>query len=129
MQYDAVTFLESLFRGPADASIEQGSPPTAYPSTQTPECQVVPPTSSAVSPLLQRWDGESATLIAWFQAERTRLPMEPFRLTRWLFISNPAKCYASLQQDIAAGPRGVRARMGTLQEDLRLLREYLEQQL
>jgi hypothetical protein len=65
-------------------------------------------------------------LIAFFRATREQLPLQPFRLTHWQFISDPARWYAALEADIAAGPRGVRARMGALQEDLRSLREHTE---
>jgi hypothetical protein len=87
--------------------------------------QVSPPPVSP--PDRHRWDTESAALIAFFWAARERLPVRPFQLTRWQFIRDPAQWYAALEANIAAGPRGVRARMGALQEDLRLLREYTEQ--
>jgi hypothetical protein len=71
------------------------------------------------------WDAESWELIRFFQESRPRLPTAPFRLTPWLYVENPAGWYKSLELDISFGPLGCRARMGTLQEDLRLLREHM----
>ena len=98
--------------GSADAT-----PPLALPNplVQGPVCY---------SPL-QLWSSEDQELVAFFQSSRLRLPLTPFRLTPWQFISDPAKWYRSLEMDIALGPVGSRARMGALQEDLRRLREQV----
>jgi hypothetical protein len=77
------------------------------------------------APPSREWDDEAQELIGFFQSARPRLPRTPFRLTRWQYISDPAKWYRSLELDISSGPLGCRARMGALQEDLRRLREYL----
>jgi hypothetical protein len=71
------------------------------------------------------WDEESKELIRFFQDSRPRLPTAPYRLTRWLFVESPPGWYTSLELDISFGPHGCRARMGALQEDLRLLREHV----
>ncbi|MGH7856955.1 MAG: hypothetical protein ACREQY_06445, partial [Candidatus Binatia bacterium] len=75
-------------------------------------------------------DGDAAELIAWFtQAlEAARLPREPFDLTRWARIGEPAKWYATLEADIAAGPRGARGRNGVVLEDLEALRRHVGRQ-
>jgi hypothetical protein len=84
-----------------------------------------PSSSPEPTPSLREWNAEARELIAFFRSARSRLPQAPFRLTRWLFISEPAKWYRSLDVDINAGPTGFRARMGALQEDLRRLKEAL----
>ena len=71
------------------------------------------------------WDEEARELIQFFEDSRPRLPTSPFRLTRWLFVENPPGWYESLGLDISFGPFGCRARVGALQEDLRLLREHI----
>jgi hypothetical protein len=78
-----------------------------------------------LEPYRRDWDSETHKLIGFFQSARPRLPRTPFRLTRWRYISDPAKWYRSLELDISFGPLGCRARMGALQEDLRRLRGYL----
>lgn len=74
---------------------------------------------------MRDWDAQARELIAFFRRARPWLPAWPFPLTRWQFISDPAKWYQSLELDISFGPLGCRARMGVLQEDLRRLREYV----
>jgi hypothetical protein len=74
---------------------------------------------------LQEWSSEDRELVAFFQSARLRLPLTPFRLTPWQFISDPAKWYRTLDLDISLGPLGSRAHMGTLQEDLRRLQEHV----
>ncbi len=88
----------------------------------------VPRDAQGTASPLRQWDAESSALVEFFGTARRQLPMQPFRLTRWRFISDPAKWYAALDQDIAAGPLGVRARMGVLQEDLRLLQALGKEQ-
>lgn len=65
------------------------------------------------------WDTEAATLIEWFL--KTEPPGEPFEISKGIVIARPAVWWAALRQDIAAGPRGPRARYGALQQDLRRL--------
>jgi hypothetical protein len=74
-------------------------------------------------PPVSAWDRELSDLISWFQAHRDRLPQEPFALHPWVKVDGPATFYAALAQDIAAGPRGARARTGALASDLRRLWE------
>jgi hypothetical protein len=69
------------------------------------------------------WDCAMSELISWFQAALNRLPREPFALHPWVRVDAPATFYTALQQDIAAGPRGARARTGALGTDLRRLWE------
>jgi hypothetical protein len=42
-----------------------------------------------------------------------------------IHVADPVKFFSSLRREIAAGPGGARARMGTLQSDLRKLKAYL----
>ncbi len=71
----------------------------------------------------QPWSSEMQELIAWF--ETASCPEEPFYLQPHMRVMDPAKFFESLWREIDAGPRGVRARMGTLQSDLRALRAKL----
>jgi hypothetical protein len=78
-----------------------------------------------VHPSGLEWDKEARKLIDFFRSARPLLPQTPFWLAPWEYISNPEKWYRGLELDIAAGPRGCRARMGVLQEDLRRLSDFL----
>lgn len=64
-----------------------------------------------------------AELVAWFQANRERLPRKPFRLTPWAFVREPERFYQSIERDVTRGPSGPRARFGGLHADLLALRE------
>jgi hypothetical protein len=70
------------------------------------------------------FEPELAVLVLWFhEALRAgRLPREPFALTAWNHIVNPARYYAALEVDVANGPHGARARLGGLRDSLRRLR-------
>ena len=72
----------------------------------------------------------SELLIAWFRENRQRLPAEPFTLSPGVEICDPARFYASLDADVAAGPtttiRGrqiPRQRWQPLLEDLAALKQ------
>jgi hypothetical protein len=62
-------------------------------------------------------------LITWFQDALDRLPQEPFALFAWVKVEAPVAFYAALARNIAAGPKGARARTGALGTDLRRLWE------
>lgn len=66
------------------------------------------------------WDAETLAHLAWF--ERWEPPAMPFLLAPAVTVSDPARFAARLRAEIAEGPGGVRARLGTLQSDLRALR-------
>ena len=83
----------------------------------------IPPARSADSPA--SWDADAAELIRWFRANRDRLPVEPFDLCSGCRVVEPARFYASLRSEIATGPTGPRGRLGTLQVDLRRLRNIV----
>jgi hypothetical protein len=89
-------------------------------SSDPPDAQ---PAAGTIPQLVSTWDREMSELITWFQAALDRLPREPFALHPWARVDAPATFYAALQQDIAAGPRGARARTGALAADLRRLWE------
>jgi hypothetical protein len=72
------------------------------------------------------WDSATSDLIHWFQTQRDHLPQEPFALHPWVRVDVPATFYAALALDIAAGPRGARARTGALAADLRRLWELYQ---
>ena len=83
----------------------------------------IPPTRLADSP--GTWNAEAAELVTWFQTAGESLPVEPFDLCSGCRVVEPARFYASLRTEIATGPTGTRARLGTLQVDLRRLRDLV----
>jgi hypothetical protein len=85
-------------------------------------------------PAPQTADATELTELAdWFTATADRLPQEPFGLVPWrrsgwaVWVVNPARFYAALRTDLAAGPSSARARTGALAEDMRRLRALAEQ--
>ena len=81
----------------------------------------IPPTRPTDSPAT--WNADAAELVTWFQANRDRLPVEPFDLCSGCRVVEPSRFYASLRSEIATGPTAPRAKLGTLQADLRRLRD------
>ncbi len=65
------------------------------------------------------WDATTAEIIDWFL--RAEPPTQPFQLTDGVYVSHPARWWAYVTAEIAAGPDGSRARYGALQGDLRRL--------
>jgi hypothetical protein len=71
---------------------------------------------------------ELAEVADWFAANAGRLPHEPFglvpgRRSGWaVWVADPARFYAGLQTDLAAGRSAARARTGALAADLHRLR-------
>lgn len=78
-------------------------------------------------PVLYSWDEETAVLIDWFPT--AALPDKRFSLRRGVKVTAPQKFRASLEDDIAQGIRGARARTGALQEDLRNLFDMFGQEV
>jgi hypothetical protein len=68
-------------------------------------------------------------LVSWFRQARAarQLPDVPFPLSSWEMVVDPARFYAALEADIAAGPRGVRAKLGGLTASLGRLRSLVRQ--
>jgi hypothetical protein len=77
------------------------------------------------------WSPEAARLIEWFRSafEVGELPEEPFDLAPWIRVEGPERFYQRLLYDIEEGPAGPRTWYGTLQEDLRRLREVISPSL
>lgn len=69
----------------------------------------------------EEWDPETALLIEWFLA--TKPPPGRFELQQAVIIAHPARYWTYLRQDIAAGPKRARGKMGALQDDLRRLHQ------
>ena len=69
------------------------------------------------------WDAETTRIIEWFQA--TEPPTEPFELFPHVKVIHPGRWWKTLKTDIAAGPKGPRARYGAIQADLKRLAEIL----
>jgi len=87
-------------------------------STITPAEKSLPQSNAKDS-----WPPDFEALINWFMIQEA--PIEPFLLEPHIRVVDPAKFYESLQREIKTGPRGPRARMGTLQWDLQKLKAYL----
>ena len=68
------------------------------------------------------WPSKDQSLVDWFI--ELEAPTEPFYLEPHRHVVGPAKFFSALRMDITAGPDGPRARMGTLQCDLRKLKAY-----
>lgn len=77
--------------------------------------------NSAVENPVGEWSLELATLIVWFDANRTHLPSGAFLLRPGCRVVHPHRFYQSIARDIMSGPEGVRARYG-LASDLSDLR-------
>lgn len=69
------------------------------------------------------WPADVKALLDWFIILPTH--DAPFHLEPHRHIVGPAKFFESLRREIETGPRGPRARMGTLQSDLRKLKAHL----
>ena len=70
------------------------------------------------------WPSKDQSLVDWFI--ELEAPTEPFYLEPHRHVVGPAKFFSALRMDITAGPAGPRARMGTLQCDLRKLKAHLK---
>ena len=114
--------LQTLWGDPVtEATTEADSQSAFVPFEWQPS--PIPPARTADSPA--SWDADAAELIRWFRANRDRLPVEPFDLCSGCRVVEPARFYASLRSEIATGPTGPRGRLGTLQVDLRRLRNIV----
>lgn len=72
------------------------------------------------------WSPEVQSLVGWFMTLTP--PAESFYLEDHLHVLDPVKYFHALRRDIQTGPKGPRARMGTLQTDLYKLRVYLSEE-
>ncbi len=70
----------------------------------------------------QAWGEEEGELVGWFLSTSS-LPTEPFQLNGAVRVCDPLKFYAYLRENISCGSKGVRARFGALQQDLRDLKD------
>ena len=82
-----------------------------------------PEKSQPQSIVKAEWPPEVQFLVDWFLTLEP--PSEPFYLAPHLRVVGPGKFFESLRREIETGPMGPRARMGTLQWDLRKLKAYL----
>lgn len=69
------------------------------------------------------WPPDVQYLIDWFM--ELEAPSEPFYLEPHRKVIDSEKFFASLRQEIAAGPRCPRNRNGTLLFDLKILKKFL----
>lgn len=75
---------------------------------------------------LHEFSPELCELIGWFRLAWHQLPPEPFTLRPGVQVSDTERFYASLAQDIRAGPAGPRAQSTALQQDLADLRRHID---
>lgn len=68
-----------------------------------------------------RWSPEAFDLIRWIKSN-PKLPQAPFQIAPGCTVMNLEKFLTGLMSDISGGPGSPRARMGSLQSDLRNLR-------
>ena len=114
--------LQTLWGEPVtEATAEADGEAAFVPSEWQPS--PIPPARLADSP--GTWNAEAAELVTWFQNTGDRLPVEPFDLCSGCRVVEPSRFYASLRSEIATGPTAPRARLGTLQADLRRLRDIV----
>lgn len=74
------------------------------------------PWPADVLPLVERLTAGRTALVAWLD-----LPPAPFKLQPCVAITDAGVWLESIRRDVDLGPSGPRARLGTLQEDLRFL--------
>ena len=112
--------LQTLWGEPVtEATAEADSEAAFVPS----EWQPSPIPSARLADSPTTWDAVAAELVTWFQTAGDRLPVEPFDLCSGCRVVEPSRFYASLRSEIATGPTAPRARLGTLQADLRRLQD------
>ena len=68
------------------------------------------------------WPPDIQSLIDWFSTLEP--PPEPFYLADYMKVLDPIKFFEQLRFEIKIGPAGPRARLGTLQSDLKKLKAY-----
>lgn len=74
------------------------------------------------APTPKRWPEDIAGLVKRLPGlEAGDLPQAPFKLQPWTTITNAAVWLESIQREVERGTSSARARMGTLQDDLRFL--------
>ena len=103
------TPTENIQHGASIRSMPQGSPATRQQMRSGSDPKVV-------------WHPVVQSLVDWFLTLTP--PMESFYLEPHLRIVDPVKFFQSLRREIETGPIGPRARLGTLQWDLRNLKTY-----
>jgi|APSaa5957512622_1039677.scaffolds.fasta_scaffold74239_2 hypothetical protein len=74
---------------------------------------------------VQQWSQEDKELIAWFLSGKHSFPLEPFILSKGVYVANPETLYRSLSNDIEQGSEGPRTLYGALQGDIRKLQALL----
>ena len=110
--------LQTLWGEPVSETTAEADSEAAFVPS---EWQPSPIAPTRPADLLATWNADAAELVTWFQTAGDRLPVEPFDLCSGCRVVEPARFYASLRSEIATGPTTPRARLGTLQADLRRL--------
>jgi hypothetical protein len=70
------------------------------------------------------WLPDVQALVDWFLKLEPR-EIKPFHLEPHIHVADPVQFYESLRREIQTGPGGARAKMGTLQDDMRKLKAHL----
>lgn len=69
------------------------------------------------------WPSSTRPLVDFLMHGGADLPTTGFRLYPGSLVTDPAAWLESLRRDVARGPDGPRARLGTLQQDIYQLRQ------
>lgn len=111
--------LQTLWGEPVSETTAEANSEAAFVPSER-QSSPIPPTRPADA--LASWNVATAELIGWFQANRDRLPVEPFCLWPGAWVVDAALFYRSLDADITNGPDGPRGQFGGLAHDLKCLR-------
>ncbi len=49
----------------------------------------------------------------------------PFQMASWVLVTDPERCFKTLEADIAMGPNGARAFTGALMEELKMYVDHM----
>jgi hypothetical protein len=74
---------------------------------------------------LEQADGDDQAPTGWNRLEPEELPPAPFKLRPCVTITDATRWLDSIRLEVDAGTLGPRARMGSLQDDLRDLAPLL----
>ena len=73
---------------------------------------------------LANWTDAADELVAWYLAERDRVPAPPFTLSPGVIVTDRDRFVEAIDRDVSAGPAGARA--AALLVDLAALRRIID---
>jgi hypothetical protein len=123
---ESLRVIEAARRGEPIPYDETSDLPSSSPvvvnipkTNPTPDNKTQPPAKGRAE-----WSPEIQALVDWFLKLEPR-EIKPFRLEPHIHVADPVQFFESLRREIETGPGGARAKIGTLQDDLRKLKTYL----